>query len=167
MSRRPTFGATAWDLVEAFFSAQRQYQRVFSNYETRVLHHAELQAVDRHQLRLEASEVSKLLDFASLGELRSGSLVRTKEISHALFRSKNRTHTFDRYVSEVYHDLSILREEQFDVERDPPLADEVAEQWPGLDPPQVGEASIERPGHPGVEVGMHGEERAPEAEAIT
>jgi hypothetical protein len=143
VSRRPTFGATAWDLVEAFFAAQRQYQRVYSNYETRVLHHAELQAVDRHQLRLEASEVSKLLDFAKLGDLRNGPLYRTKEISHSLFRTKGRTHKFDRYISEIFHDLSILREEQYKVEtfaedykRDNELAeyesllDEVHEDFP-------------------------------------
>ena len=115
MTRRPIFGPASWDLVEAFFEAQRQYQRVYSNYETRVLAHAEQQAVDRHQLRLEAEEVSKLLDFESLGDLRSGPLERTKEISHALFRSKGRTHKFDRYVSEIFHELSILREEQYKV----------------------------------------------------
>jgi hypothetical protein len=115
VNQRPIFGPTTWDLVEAFFEAQRQYQRVYSNYETRVLAHAEQQAVDRHQLRLEAEEVSKLLDFERLGELRSGPLERTKEISHALFRSKGRTHKFDRYVSEVFHELSILREEQYKV----------------------------------------------------
>ncbi|RMG10168.1 MAG: hypothetical protein D6731_17995 [Planctomycetota bacterium] len=115
MKRRPVFGATTWDLIEVFFAAQRQYQRVYSNYETRVLAHAEQQAVDRHQLRLEAEEVSKLLDFRSLGELRNGPLQRTKEISHALFRSEGRTQKFDRYVSEIYHELSILREEQYKV----------------------------------------------------
>jgi hypothetical protein len=113
--RRIVFGASYWDLVEAFFEAQRQYNEVYEYYERTVLWHAEEQAVDRHQLRLEASEVSKLLDFAKLGELRSGPLYRTKEISHSLFRSKGRTHKFDRYISEIFHDLSILREEQFKV----------------------------------------------------
>lgn len=109
------FGATFWDLTEAFLAAVRQYNRVYINYETRVLSHAEQQAVDRHQLRLDAAEVSKLLDFASLGELRNGPLSRTKEISHSLFRSEGRTHKFDRYISEIFHDLSILREEQYKV----------------------------------------------------
>lgn len=141
--KRPTFGATTWDLIEAFCEAQRQYQRVYSNYETRVLAHAEQQAVDRHQLRLEASEVSKLLDFVKLGELRNGPLLRTKAISHSLFRTKGHTHKFDRYISEIFHDLSILREEQYkvstfaeDYKRDNELAslesllDEVHEDFP-------------------------------------
>jgi len=115
MKRRPVFGATFWDLIDTFFEAQRQYHTVYINYETRVLAHAEQQAVDRHQLRLEASEVSKLLDFGKLGELRNGPLHRTKEISHSLFRTRSRTHKFDRYISEIYHDLSILREEQYKV----------------------------------------------------
>ncbi len=115
MKRRPILGATLWDLIEAFFEAQRQYHYVFHTYEARVMMHAEMQAVDRHQLRLEAEEVSKLLDFTRLAELRNGSLFRTKEISHALFRSKGRTHKFDRYISEIFHDLSILREEQYKV----------------------------------------------------
>ncbi len=115
MRRRPILGATLWDLIEAFFEAQRQYHYVFHTYEARVMMHAEMQAVDRHQLRLEADEVSRLLDFDRLGELRSGPLYRTKEIAHALFRSKGRTHKFDRYISEIFHDLSILREEQYKV----------------------------------------------------
>lgn len=113
--KRRILGASFWDLVDAFFEAQRQYFDVYYNYERRVLAHAEEQAVDRHQLRLEASEVSKLLDYDKLGKLRNGPLTRTKQVSHSLFRSKGRTHVFDRYISEIFHDLSILREEQFKV----------------------------------------------------
>lgn len=115
MKRRPIFKPTLWDLVEAFCGAQRAYHDVYHTYEARVLMHADEQAVDRHQLRLEADEVSKLLDFDKLGLLRNGPLFRTKEIGHSLFRRGGRTHSFDRYVSEIFHDLSILREEQYKV----------------------------------------------------
>ena len=113
--KRRIFGATFWDLIETFFAAQREYYLIFFNYERRVLEHADEQAVSRHQLRLEAEEVSKLLDFLALGQLRNRSLYRTKEISHSLFRRETRTHKFDRYISEIFHDLSILREEQYKV----------------------------------------------------
>lgn len=115
MKRRRIFSPTYWDLVEAFFAAQREYRQIYVLYETQVLAHAEEQAVDRYQLRLDASEVSKLLDWSRLGGLRNGALWRTKDISHALFRSGGRTTKFDRYVGEIFHELSILREEQYKV----------------------------------------------------
>lgn len=113
--RRRILAASFWDLIDAFFSAQREYDETHYLYELRVLTHAEEQGVDREWLRLEAAEVSKLLDFTKLGGLRNGALYRTKEISHSLFRSQGTTHRFDRYISEVFHDLSILREEQYKV----------------------------------------------------
>lgn len=115
MKRRRVFGATIWDLVEAFYEAKREYHEVYVLYETRVLAHAEERSVDRRRLRLDATEVSKLLDFHRLGNLRNGPLHRTKWISHSLFRSRGRTHKFDRHISEIFHELSILREEQFKV----------------------------------------------------
>lgn len=115
MKRRRVFGATIWDLVEAFFEAQREYHEVYVLYETRVLAHAEERSVDRRRLRLDASEVSKLLDFHRLGNLRNQPLHRAKWISHSLFRSRGRTHKFDRHMSEIFHELSILREEQYKV----------------------------------------------------
>jgi hypothetical protein len=115
MKRRRVFGATIWDLVEAFYEAQGEYHEVYVLYETRVLAHAEERSVDRRRLRLEAAEVSKLLDFHRLGNLRNGPLHRAKWISHSLFRSKGRTHKFDRHISEIFHELSILREEQYKV----------------------------------------------------
>lgn len=115
MKRRRVLGATIWDLTEAFFEAQREYHEIYVNYETRVMAHAEEQSVDRRRLRLDATEVSKLLDFMRLGALRNGPVHRTKWISHSLFRSRGRTHKFDRHVSEIFHELSILREEQFKV----------------------------------------------------
>jgi hypothetical protein len=115
VKRRRVFGATIWDLVEAFYEAMREYHEVYVLYETRVLAHAEERSVDRRRLRLDAVEVSKLLDFNRLGDLRNGPLHRAKWISHSLFRSKGRTHKFDRHLSEIFHELSILREEQYKV----------------------------------------------------
>jgi hypothetical protein len=113
--QRRIFTPTYWDLLESFLEAQRNYRQIHLIYETKVLAHADEQCVDRHSLRLNATEVSALLDFNALGALRSGALWRTKNISHALFRSKGRTHKFDRHVSEIFHELSILREEQYKV----------------------------------------------------
>ncbi|MCA8920648.1 MAG: hypothetical protein KDD82_02495 [Planctomycetes bacterium] len=113
--KRRVFSATAWDLTETFFEAMREYRQIYILYETQVLAHAEEQAVDRYQLRLDATEVSKLLDFSRLMHLRNGALFRAKDISHRLFRSEGRTTKFDRFISEIFHELSILREEQYKV----------------------------------------------------
>ena len=115
MKRRRIFMATYWDLLEAFFEAQRDYQNIYMYYESSVLAYAEERGVDRRRLRLSAAEVSGLLDFERLGQLRRGSLYRTKTISHALFRNKDTTSRFDRHISEIFHELSILREEQYKV----------------------------------------------------
>lgn len=115
MKQRRVFSATAWDLTETFFEAMREYRHIYVLYETQVLAHAEEQAVDRYQLRLDATEVSKLLDFERLMHLRNGALLRAKDISHRLFRSGGRTTKFDRYISEIFHELSILGEEQYKV----------------------------------------------------
>lgn len=48
----------------------------------------------------------------------------------------------------------VLGQEQVDVEADRALEGEIAQQRPGPDPAQVGEASGKWPGQPGVEVGM-------------
>jgi hypothetical protein len=113
--RRRAIAPTLWDLVEAFFLARTAFGEVYENYETRVLAHAAEQGIDRRDLRLDATAVSKLLDFAKLESLRNGPLHDLKEIAHALFRKRASTDKLDRYASEIFHELSILKEEQYKV----------------------------------------------------
>ncbi|HVY63038.1 MAG TPA: hypothetical protein VHF22_15380 [Planctomycetota bacterium] len=112
---RSRLAADFWDLISHFFEAQRQFRETYDTYETKVLQYAEERGVDRRFLRLSAEEVSGLLDFRKLEALRNGELQVLKTISHKIFRSEDATDPFDRYVSQVFHELSILKEEQYKV----------------------------------------------------
>ncbi len=113
--RRRALAPSSWDLVESFFLASAAYAEVHESYESRVLAHAQERGVDRKDLRLDAETVSKLLDLGKLESLRNGPLHDVKDIAHALFRRKASTDKLDRYVSEIFHELSILKEEQYKV----------------------------------------------------
>ncbi len=104
-----------WEVVEIFFDSQRAFLETYDTYETKVLQYAAERGVDRRFLRLDADEVSDLLDFKKLEQLRNDKLWRLKEVAHHLFRTQDATDPFDRYVSEIFHELSILKEEQYKV----------------------------------------------------
>ncbi len=106
-----------WLLVQEFFKAKSIFAPMFESYETQVLRQAEERGVDRRFLRLDAEGLSELLDFRALERLRDGSLADLKTISHELFRGATTTDKFDRYVSELYHEASILKEEHYRVSR--------------------------------------------------
>jgi hypothetical protein len=104
-----------WDLIVFFFEAQRAFQETYETYETKVLQYAEERGVDRRFLRLTDEEVAGLLDFKKLEQLRNDQLHALKTISHKLFRSEGQTDPLDRLISQIYHELSILKEEQYKV----------------------------------------------------
>jgi hypothetical protein len=104
-----------WDLITHFFEAQRQFRETYDTYETKVLQYAEERGVDRRFLRLSAEEVSGLLDFRKLEHLRNEELEALKTVSHNIFRNEDSTDPFDRYISQIFHELSILKEEQYKV----------------------------------------------------
>src|SRR5438477_5368895 len=115
MRMRSKLAQDFWDLIFHFFEAQRQFRETYDTYETKVLQYAEERSVDRRFLRLSAEEVSGLLDFRKLENLRNDELEALKAVSHNIFRNEDSTDPFDRYVSQIFHELSILKEEQYKV----------------------------------------------------
>ena len=111
MRARTTF----WDLIAAFFRARSLFMKVYQDYEGRVLRHAKERGVDRESLRLDAKGVSELLDLKVLADLRDRHLTPLKDIAHDLFRLADATDVFDRYVHDVFHEISILKEEHLKV----------------------------------------------------
>jgi len=105
-----------FDVVERYFHATRHFQSQFTNYETRVLEYARQRGLDRTQLRLNAQELATLFDFKALEQLRDRHLFALKEASHRLFRGDDHTDAFDRYVSDLFHELSMLKEEHYTVQ---------------------------------------------------
>ena len=104
-----------YDVCERFFTAARLFQSQYEHYEARVLEYARTRGVDRRQLRLDSREVASLLDFRALEELRDRTLFALKEHTHALFRRTGATDPFDRYISDIFHEISILKEEHYQV----------------------------------------------------
>jgi hypothetical protein len=113
--KRSKLAQDFWDLVAHFFDAQRQFRETYDTYETKVLQYAEERGVDRRFLRLSAEEVAGLLDFKKLENLRNGELGELKNVSHNIFRNEDSTDPFDRYIAQIFHELSILKEEQYKV----------------------------------------------------
>jgi hypothetical protein len=110
-----------WELVDLFYSAMGNFRRLHDAYDRKVLKYSAERGVDRKNLKLSAEEVSGLFDFKALERLRDQSLYFLKENAHKLFRSSDSTDTFDRYVSEIFHEISILKEEHYTVKVYGPL----------------------------------------------
>jgi len=104
-----------WETVAKFFAAKKSFRAQNDNYEHLVKSYAKRQSVDRRRLQLGTREVAGLLDFKSIEELRNHHLRELKRLSHEMFRTEEITDLFDKYVSDIYHEISILKEEHYTV----------------------------------------------------
>ena len=105
----------AWDLVTAFYETRRLFLVQYEAYESTVLGLAAERGVDRSQLQLPALEVSQLLDFDKLDHMYHRHLVPLRELSAEVFRDGGQADLFDIYVVDIFHEISILREEHVEV----------------------------------------------------
>jgi hypothetical protein len=111
----PTYGEKFWHMTEMFFAAAATFKEIFDSYEDKVLKFARARGVDRKVLRLTADEVSTLFDLPALEKLRNGLLYDLKDTAHELFRTPNATDELDRYLSDIFHETSILKEQHYTV----------------------------------------------------
>jgi hypothetical protein len=107
-----------WQLLRTFFRSRSSFLKLFNSYEERVASFAEKLATDRSRLKLPADELQSLLDFKSLEELRDREILKLKEIAHELFRAKDSTDRLDHFISNIYHEISILKEEHYTLKED-------------------------------------------------
>jgi hypothetical protein len=89
------------------------FLRQHTRYEEKVLDHVRKKGVPREDLNLPADEVWDLLDFKVLETLRNDYLLKLKDMSHSMFRTLETTDSFDRYVTTIFHLVSILKEEHY------------------------------------------------------
>ncbi len=104
---------TFWELMRTFFIAKRTFLWQYDQYEKKVISWSKKLGVPREVLKLTADEVSELLDLKALEMLRDDYLVSLKEMSHGMFRTMDSTDSFDKYVSNIFHEVSILKEEHY------------------------------------------------------
>jgi hypothetical protein len=102
-----------WQLIRSFFRSRSRFLRLFDRYEARVLAFAERFKTDRSSLKLGVEDLLTLFDYKSLEALRDREVLTLKETAHELFRGADETDRFDHYVSNIYHELSILKEEHY------------------------------------------------------
>lgn len=104
-----------WLFVERFYSSHKLYQEQYDLYEGKVANYVERFGKPRHEIRLEPGELSDLLDFKRLERIRDAFLLPLKDASHAFFRSDHSTDFIDRIVNDIFHEISILKEEHYNV----------------------------------------------------
>ncbi len=107
-----------WKLLRTFFRSRAAFLKLFDSYEARVASFSEQFSTKRSRLKLPADQLQSLLDFKSLEQLRDRDIVKLKEAAHELFRASDATDRLDHYVSNIYHEISILKEEHYTLKED-------------------------------------------------
>lgn len=107
-----------WILIRTFYGSYVAFHALFGSYERRVIGFAERYGVDRKDLQLPPEELETLLDPASLEKLRDGDIALLREQSHRLFRTAASADPFDSHVANIYHEVSLLKEEHYTVRDD-------------------------------------------------
>ena len=114
-------GHKIWTIVQIFYRAHAVFKEQFEEYEQKVLEFSRETGMPRDELRLKSSEIGGLLDFKKLERLRDGYIHELKDLCHLVFRGQDRTDFLDRYVSDIFHEISILKEEHYNVKTYAPL----------------------------------------------
>ena len=105
----------SWSIIELFYRSLIAFREIFDHYERRVLQLSTQRGQDRLDLRLEPEDLAGLMDFRALERLRDEHIFQLKDICHEIFRGKHRTDVLDLFVSDVFHEISILKEEHYNV----------------------------------------------------
>ena len=106
---------TLWTIVELYYRSLIIFRQQNNRYEEHILHFSNTMGMHRLDLRLSAEDLANLLDFKTLERLRDGYLQQLKDLCHQVFRGQDRTDMLDRYVSDIFHEISILKEEHYNV----------------------------------------------------
>lgn len=104
-----------WAIIRYFYLALVHFRREYERYDRKVLDYSRRSGLDRESLRLNSEELASLLEFKSLESLRDGYIQELKDLCHLVFRTEDHTDPLDRYVSDIFHEISILKEEHYTV----------------------------------------------------
>ncbi len=104
-----------WTIVALYYRSFSIFRQQYDQYEERVQHFSNKLGRHRLDLRLNPEDLAGLLDLKAMERLRDGHLFQLKDLCHAVFRGKDRTDQLDRYVSDIFHEISILKEEHYNV----------------------------------------------------
>lgn len=110
-----TAGSLAWRVVERFYCSRLVFLSVHDRYEEIVQGYVEKFDQPREEIRLGPRELVELLSTQDLEKLRDQYLMPLKQACHRLFRTEDSTDFLDRLVNDIFHELSILKEEHYNV----------------------------------------------------
>ena len=113
--RAETTHSYMWRIVERFYRSRFHFLRIHDRYEDLVAEYVEKLGTPRNQIRLQPRELSQLLSYKELEVLRDEFVEPLKDACHALFRTRDSTEFLDRIVNDIFHELSILKEEHYNV----------------------------------------------------
>lgn len=108
-------GQKIWTIVKLFYRSHVAFKELFERYEEKVGGYSQLLGIPRDSLRLNSRELASLLDLKSMERLRDGYILDLKDLCHLVFRGQDQTDLLDRYVSDIFHEISILKEEHYNV----------------------------------------------------
>lgn len=114
-------GHKIWTIVQLFYRCHSVFREQFESYEKKVLDLSQRRGIDRSKLRLNSADLGGLLDFKNLERIRDTYLQELKDLCHLVFRGQDRTDLLDRYVADIFHEISILKEEHYNVKTYAPL----------------------------------------------
>jgi hypothetical protein len=114
-------GHKIWTIVQLFYRSLLVFRDQFESYERKLEEFALRANTTRDDLRLNPADLATLLDFKKLERLRDDYIFELKELCHNVFRGQDRTDLLDRYVSDIFHEISILKEEHYNVKTYAPL----------------------------------------------
>lgn len=104
-----------WTIVEHFYCSRKIYLAEHDSYERQVNEYVERLKISRDKIRLGPEDLSRLLHFKVLATVRDEHLEPLKAASHALFRHDSTRDFFDRLINDIFHEISILKEEHYNV----------------------------------------------------
>ena len=116
MARSSTYRrGLGWRVLETHYLSRQAFLSIFRAYETRVAKLVDELGVAREDIKLNPDETRLLFDTDPLNDLIARHVQPLRERSHAYFRDHDVAEPFDSEVSQIYHELSILREEHLSV----------------------------------------------------
>lgn len=114
-------GQKIWTIVTLFYRSHGAFKELFERYEKKVGGYSQVLGLPRADLRLNSRELASLLDLKSMERIRDGYIHELKDLCHLVFRGQDQTDLLDRYVSDIFHEISILKEEHYNVIKYAPL----------------------------------------------
>jgi hypothetical protein len=112
-----------WTMVRTFYRSYQAFHALFEAYERRVEAFVEFYGMDRRDIKLAPDELLSLFDSNALSALRDNELTQLKGAAHQLFRGLDAPDPFDSHVTNIYHEVSLLKEEHWTVLEDVMRAD--------------------------------------------